>query len=265
MKNYEVSVGASGANLILECEDSLSSRTPVICTVDGEEIVGWVVGKAAVEGPRRPDGYCRPATTNELFAAGWVNTDNGWQAPPSWYDIGKDMHDEINVEGIPGYEVDWTPKKAVAPAAKESEGLDIRNGILYGLGDCTSSRIVIPYGVTAIANRAFYGCRRFSEIVIPDTVTEIGAEAFYGCYSLRRISFGTGVKNIGVRAFVSTPLEEVDLSSVLFVDMLAFAFCTDLNTIRLGETTETDESAFTGCHPATVETGLPSRHVLAAS
>ena len=40
-------------------------------------------------------------------------------------------------------------------------------------------KIVLPESVTAIGDRAFYGCSRFVDVVIPECVVSIGEDAFY--------------------------------------------------------------------------------------
>jgi hypothetical protein len=59
----------------------------------------------------------------------------------------------------------------------------------------------IPYGVTVIGDRAFYGCAGFTSILIPESVTNIGQEAFLGCVSLEAVILGRSVADIGDRAF----------------------------------------------------------------
>ncbi|MDE6704721.1 MAG: leucine-rich repeat protein [Treponemataceae bacterium] len=59
-------------------------------------------------------------------------------------------------------------------------------GIAEGVFDSYifAESIIIPSGVTYIANRAFVSCGTLKNIVIPSSVTSIGNYAFYGCENL---------------------------------------------------------------------------------
>ena len=53
---------------------------------------------------------------------------------------------------------------------------------------CKGSTIPADGSVTAIGDRAFYGCTGLESIVIPSTVTEIGSSVFSGCTGLESIT-----------------------------------------------------------------------------
>ncbi|MDE6656602.1 MAG: leucine-rich repeat protein, partial [Anaeroplasmataceae bacterium] len=66
----------------------------------------------------------------------------------------------------------------------------------------------------------------FSQVVFPETLKYIGVDCFYGCMSIK----------------------EIDLSHVEQIDMQAFAYCTDLEKVTLGQKLTTlSESIFFGC------------------
>ena len=71
------------------------------------------------------------------------------------------------------------------------------------LGDELITDLVIPEGVTAIPDYAFYYCDDITSISLPEGVTSIGSYAFNGCTSLTSISLPEGLTSIGSYAFSS--------------------------------------------------------------
>ena len=67
------------------------------------------------------------------------------------------------------------------------------------IAGCMNS--VIPDGVTAIGDYAFYACFGLGKIDIPDSVNSIGNSAFAHCLTLRKVEIGSGVTSIGEEAF----------------------------------------------------------------
>ena len=65
------------------------------------------------------------------------------------------------------------------------EGMEL---IAYPAGK-TNASFTIPYGVTNIYDRAFYGCHNLNSIVIPASVTNIGSTAFASCDSLTDVYY----------------------------------------------------------------------------
>ena len=90
--------------------------------------------------------------------------------------------------------------KATVKTQPFSEGLDIRDGVLYGIGTCTDKEIVVPYGVTEVAKDAFQGAS-IKGILLPDTLKSIGNDAFKNCQFMAVIHFPNGLEFIGERAF----------------------------------------------------------------
>ena len=72
-------------------------------------------------------------------------------------------------------------------------------GAFYYCANLTE--IVIPDGITSIADHAFYGCESLTEVVLPDGVMWIGAGAFAWCERLTKIVIPDSVTIIGGSAF----------------------------------------------------------------
>ena len=72
--------------------------------------------------------------------------------------------------------------------------------------------LVIPEGVTSIADEAFGGCKSLKSVTIPSSVTSIGKSAFSSCSSLTSITIPDSVTSIGERAFAGcSNLESITL------------------------------------------------------
>lgn len=78
-------------------------------------------------------------------------------------------------------------------AAAKAEALDMNDFALTG--------VVIPEGVTMIADDAFSNCSELQGVTLPDSLDYIGKWAFYDCSSLRSVRIPEGVKTIGDGAF----------------------------------------------------------------
>ena len=72
--------------------------------------------------------------------------------------------------------------------------------LLYVNGELLTDAVV-PEGVTAIGNYAFFYCDSITSIVLPDSVTSIGDFAFYSCMKLTSITLGEGMNSVGASAF----------------------------------------------------------------
>ena len=66
--------------------------------------------------------------------------------------------------------------------------------------------MVLPEGVTEIANGAFYGCGALKKISLPQTLVKIGKKAFENCRELVEITIPQSVELIDEYAFNNTSL-----------------------------------------------------------
>lgn len=142
--------------------------------------------------------------------------------------------------------------------------LIIEKGLLKKITDNdVEGAVVIPEGVTRIADKAFSRCSNITSISIPDSVTDIGESAFAFCYSLESITIPKGItcisdwmfhKCTGLKSFVIP-------EGVTSIGTEAFKGCGSLTTINIPEgVTSIGERAFDSCYnltrisiPSTVE------------
>ena len=107
--------------------------------------------------------------------------------------------EEPSTEPPADTETDTQPGGIWQGAPPASQGLSFRlqedgSCILTGMGSCTDTCLIIPavspegWPVTAIAEKAFYGCGVLSAVYIPASVEKIGALAFAACPRLAYLS-----------------------------------------------------------------------------
>ena len=86
--------------------------------------------------------------------------------------------------------------------------------------------VVIPDGITYIADEAFKGCDKLTKVTIPSSVDYIGYNAFDGCASLETVIIPDGVTTIGYKAFFGcTSLKNVTIpKNVTSIGDYAFGY-----------------------------------------
>ncbi len=129
-----------------------------------------------------------------------------------------------------------TPAEGVLSIPAQLDGLPVAGIGSYAFEECTGlTAVIIPDGVTWIANDAFRGCNGLQEVSIPSTVSEIAQNAFVDCTSLESVILPEGVESIGYEAFSGcTGLKEVSIpNSLTSIGNEAFEKC---NGVRDGKT-----------------------------
>ena len=115
-------------------------------------------------------------------------------------------------------------------AGAADSDFQITNGVLTKYTG-PGGKVVVPEGVTEIADRVFDGNDKITSVVLPEGVTRIGNSAFYWCSSLTDIVIPESVTSIGNSAFT---------------------FCYNLTSVTLPAALETlGENVFEGCSSLT--------------
>ncbi len=110
--------------------------------------------------------------------------------------------------------------------------------------------IIIPDGITKIADFAFYNCSALSSIVLPNSVVNIGSSAFYGCTSLFNISLPDSITDIDPYTFYNcTSLTGLVMpDSIAKIGNCAFYGCKNLSLVVIpSSVTDIGDKAFSNC------------------
>ena len=133
---------------------------------------------------------------------------------------------------------DETVEEADAPEARvmaEEDDFEIQGGRLCHYAGAGGD-VVIPEGVTTIAEYVFKDCETLTSVHIPKGVTLIEERAFQGCRKLTAITIPEGVTEIGTNAFADTGLTTVTIpASVHTMGYNPFEYCFDLARIDVAE------------------------------
>lgn len=97
------------------------------------------------------------------------------------------------------------------------------------------------YSVTAIGDKAFYGCVSMTSISMPNTIKSIGENVFYCCEQLTSVTIPNSVVTIGYRAFYYCPrmTSLIIGNSVTTIGNQAFYYCENLANLTIGNSVTT--------------------------
>ena len=115
----------------------------------------------------------------------------------------------------------------------------IKDGVLYAISnnDIFHGQIVVPNGVTKIAEKCFENFSNIENIVLPSSLIEIDDHAFAKCKNLVSINFPSNLKVIGKEAFLSCEnLTKIDLpDSVEKIGIGCFSYNKSVSSIHLSK------------------------------
>ena len=105
--------------------------------------------------------------------------------------------------------------------------------------DCINLKTVsIPDTVISIGRGAFGDCTNLEEVQLPKGLTEIKDTFFYGCKSLTKITIPESVQSVGYNAFEQTLIKEIIFPTALkTLDTDVVAWCEKLEKIVFKGTT----------------------------
>ncbi|MBE6128266.1 MAG: leucine-rich repeat domain-containing protein [Erysipelotrichaceae bacterium] len=121
------------------------------------------------------------------------------------------------------------------------------------------THVIIPEGIEAIADYAFYGAAMMEQVTFPESLREIGSDVFYGCEKLKEAWIPDGVSWMGSAVFSRCAnLEKVRLSKRLTsLPKITFFQCANLKEVILPSVRRLSRACFQQCHSLdTIE--LPS-------
>ena len=105
--------------------------------------------------------------------------------------------------------------------------------------------------VTAIGEKAFFGCSDITEIKLPDGIRSIGSFAFANCSYLTKINLPEGLSSMGESTFSGCRALGKSITvpnSLREIPNNAFAYCSGIEEITFGEgVVSIGENAFTDC------------------
>jgi len=140
----------------------------------------------------------------------------------------------------------------------ENSNYSSENGVLFDKTRTTliccpggkKGNYIIPYGVTAIGDEAFFYCKDLTSITTPLSVIKIGDRAFSNCDTLITINIPNQVSYIGEEAFAfCSNLASINIPNrITKINKRAFFLCSSLSSIVIPQNvSHIDDEAFFGC------------------
>ena len=124
-------------------------------------------------------------------------------------------------------------------------------GVIVRCLDNSIAELVIPEGITGIANSALRTATELKSVTLSDSVRKIGAFAFAFLKKLASVKFGKGLREIAMDAFTGTALPSLEglPEGLESIGSSAFEDCLSLTKIHIPSTVrEIGDGAFCGNH-----------------
>ncbi len=163
------------------------------------------------------------------------------------FEIDNEMEVEKDENGYYDIDLKKTPlSNHTVTSVVIPEGVEIIEK--FAFSDCEKlETVTLPESCKTINHYAFYSCDLLTDVNF-DHVTVIGSAAFSQCKSLTCDNVGganlKGVYNIGASAFYNTRLSSVVLTNLGRCGTAAFANCSKLVSVELGQKTRIAERMF---------------------
>ena len=133
---------------------------------------------------------------------------------------------------------------------KAVNGLLIKDNVVY-MALCIEADVVIPEGVTQIADGAFQNNTIINTVKLPSTLESIGKYAFKKS-SLTKVTIPGSVKTMGTQVFDNSKIKEAVLEKGAVLSEYMFSQCADLTKVVLPEgLTEIPSNCFYRCQRLT--------------
>lgn len=186
---------------------------------------------------KSPNGYYYFDITPEAFALDHKTTS-------------RDQKDYVAADDGFGYSVDG---KTILSYDGPGGDVVIPNGVTAiadnaFLNNGSITTLTVPSGVRTIGEFAFQGCYNLTAVTLPDTVTSIGKSAFSNCRRLAALRLPEGSVTIGDFAFSSCAITELTIGGGVKLGEAVFNDCEDLRSVVFESgTTSIPYDTFNNC------------------
>lgn len=226
MKSY--SSTESERNIAMNCMNltkiTVDAQNPYLRSYGGVLFNKGMTEMYCYPSGKQMNTYIIPVTVRNFY-----NSFGGFHMPPASFKIMGNTIDLMDNDGngIVKLANDWTD---------------------FGSNNPLKS-VVIPSGVTAICDAAFYNTG-LTSIYIPKTVTSIGTKAFWHCQALATVGFDRNsvYTELPEQCFKDcTALKNITFGKIDYLAALAFGNCESIESIDLTNVLSLDSTAFDSC------------------